>query len=108
MNNPCPSSTGSEWTTHLRLLALLQVPSLYLSLDAYCKYWGISRTRAEQMLQQGELSEKNGALARGSGQRFAHKKVYRFSNPFELRISVPPIESIGSEGGSGGIGILEE
>ena len=73
------------------LVRVLDETRLYLTTTAYCELWSISSTRLDEMLHAGLLSERNGALAKGTGKKGAHKRIYRFFNPFLFRVDFPPL-----------------
>ena len=58
----------------------------WLKSTEWCNLHGYSRAQFEKWIENGILSEYNGALKKGTGQTGKHKRIHRFFNPYIRRV----------------------
>lgn len=71
----------------IKLEPELKEERVWLPIPQYCKKHGLSQTTVYRAIDNGEITEENGGLASGCGQKGKHKRIhYRFDIERQRRL----------------------
>lgn len=90
-NEALIKQTCSEVTQNL--LLLLSESQIWLTIEEYSQYHGVSKSSVEKAVANGMINVNNGGLKEGSDKPKARKLIFRFFNHLSGRINYPKLLS---------------